>query len=147
MIVKEITNIEDIKAILCHEDIYDTITADGSVKADKFEPPLDDHVYVGGYHNGEIFALLVYHPFRDGNKCHVQVLKSHRAEFAKEFGEKAILFRGKKPLYAVIPDLYKNVLDFSFVFGFEVIEKTEKTYLKNGIAYDDNILRLKDGIS
>lgn len=143
MIVKETTNIEDIKSILCDPAIYDTITEDGSSSLESFEPELDGNSFIGGYVGGEIVALMVYHEFLDGNKCHIQVLPSFRKKYAREFGEKALLFRGTKPLYATIPDLYKNVIDFSLSFGFEVIRKTKGTYLKNKISYDDNILRLK----
>ena len=142
MILKETTDLNEIKAVLCDPTIYDTITDDNSGLIEEFDPPLEDHVYVGGYVKGEIIALMVYHKYLDGNKCHVQVLPEFRKEYAIKFGEQSLLFRGTLPLYAVIPDLYKNVLDFSFLFGFKVIDKTENTYVKNGKSYNDNILRL-----
>jgi hypothetical protein len=143
MIVKETTDLGDIKAILCNPAIYDTITEDNSPLAEGFTPVFEEHLYIGGYVKGEIIALMVYHKYLDGNKCHVQVLPEFRKEYALKFGLKSLLFRGSLPLYAVIPDLYKNVLEFSFLFGFEVIKTTENTYIKNGQSYDDNILRLK----
>ena len=143
MILKETTDLNEIKAVLCDPAIYDTITDDNSGLVEDFEPPLEDHAYVGGYVKGEIIALMVYHKYLDGNKCHVQVLPEFRKEYAIKFGEQSLLFRGTLPLYAVIPDLYKNVLDFSFLFGFKVIDVTENTYVKNGKSYNDNILRFK----
>jgi len=142
MIVKETTDLDEIKAVLCDPAIYDTITDDNSGLIEDFKPTLEDHLYVGGYVNGEIVALMVYHKYLDGNKCHVQVLPEFRKEYALKFGEQSLLFRGTLPLYAVIPDLYKNVLEFSFLFGFKTIDKTENTYVKNGKSYNDNILRL-----
>jgi hypothetical protein len=142
LIVKETTDLDDIKAVLCDPAIYDTITDDNSGLIEDFKPPLEDHLYIGGYVNGEIVALMVYHKYLDGNKCHVQVLPEFRKEYALKFGEQSLLFRGTLPLYAVIPDLYKNVLEFSFLFGFKTIDKTENTYVKNGKSYNDNILRL-----
>jgi hypothetical protein len=143
MIVKETTNLKDIKTVLCDPDIYSTITDDDSPLIECFEPPLENHLYVGGYIGSKIVALMVYHKYLDGNACHVQVLPQFRKEYALKFGLKSLLFRGSLPLYAVIPDLYKNVLEFSFLFGFEVIKTTENTYIKNGQSYNDNILRLK----
>lgn len=143
MIVKETTNADDIKAILCNPAIYDTITEDNSPLAEEFTPTFDDHLYVGGYVKGEIIALMVYHKYLDGNKCHVQVLPEFRKEYALEFGEQSLLFRGTLPLYAVIPDLYKNVLDFALHFGFSVIDKKAMSYIKNGKSYNDNILRFE----
>lgn len=89
---------------------------------------------------------MVYHRYRDGNKCHVQVLPEHRNEHALKFGEQSLIFRGTQPLYAEIPALYKNVLDFAFRFGFEIIETKKQDYCKNGVNYDLQILRLKNGI-
>jgi len=143
MILKETTNIDDIKAVLCNPAIYDTISDDNSPLIDEFEPPLENYLYVGGYVNGEIIALMVYHKYLDGNKCHVQVLPEFRKEYALEFGEQSLLFRGTLPLYAVIPDLYKNVLEFAFNFGFKVIDTKVDSYVKNNKSYNDNILRFE----
>lgn len=79
MIVKETTNLDDIKAVLCNPAIYDTIIDDNCPLVEDFEPPIDDdHLYVGGYVKGEIIALMVYHKYLDGNECHVQVLPEYR---------------------------------------------------------------------
>ena len=143
MIVKETTDIDDIKAILCNPAIYDTITEDNSPLAEDFTPVFEDHLYIGGYVKGEIIALMVYHKHLDGNKCHVQVLPEFRKEYALKFGEQSLLFRGTLPLYAVIPDLYKNVLEFALHFGFKVIDKKLNSYVKNSKSYNDNILRFE----
>ncbi len=144
MIIKETTNIDDIKAVLCNPAIYDCITTDGCPPADGFEPPIDDsYLYVGGYVGGEIVAIMVYHDFRDGTELHIQVLPEHRIKYALEFGERALLFRGNKPLYAVISDLYTNVLEYAKSFGFEVIESNESDETKNGKSFIDNVLKYK----
>ena len=147
MIVKKTTNADDIKAVLCQGAIYECITDDECPPAEEFEPPTDqDYLYVGGYVNGEIIAIMVYHEYMDGNECHIQVLPEHRKQYAKDFAEQALLFRGTLPLYAEIPDLYKNVLNFACSFGFEVISKRDNDYVKNGVYYNMNILRYNDGI-
>lgn len=143
MIVKKTTDIDDIKSILCNPAIYDTITEDNSPLAEDFTPVFEDHLYIGGYVKGEIIALMVYHKHLDGNKCHVQVLPEFRKEYALKFGEQSLLFRGNSPLYAVIPDLYKNVLEFAKHFGFKVIDKKINSYVKNGKSHNDNILRFE----
>jgi hypothetical protein len=144
LILKETTNIDDIKAVLCHPDIYDAITDDQCPAIECFEPPVnDEYLYIGGYVKGEIIAVMVYHKYKDGNKCHVQVLPAHRKEHAKKFGQQSLLFRGTVPLYAEIPDLYKNVLDFALLNDFEVISVIENDYIKNGKTYNVNVLRYK----
>ncbi|GAG48557.1 unnamed protein product, partial [marine sediment metagenome] len=132
MIVKQINNAEDIKKVLCVGAIYECITDDECPHIDDFEPPTDQcYTYIAGYANGEIIAIMVYHKYLDGNECHIQVLPEHRKQHAKDFAEQALLFRGTLPLYAEIPDLYKNVLNFACSFGFEVIDVKENDYIKN----------------
>ena len=144
MIVKETTNIDDIKAILCNAAIYDTIGSDNAPLIEDFEPPLNNHyLYVGGYVKGEIISLMVYHKYLDGLECHVQVLPEHRKEHAINFGEQSLLFRGNSPLYAEIPSLYKNVLDYALMNNFEVIDVRESDYIKRGKTYNVNVLKYK----
>jgi hypothetical protein len=144
LIVKPTANIDDIKSVLCNPAIYDTITDDKCPKVEDFEPPINGkYLYVGGYVNGEIIGLMVYHEYLDGNECHVQVLPEHRKEHAKEFGEQSLKFRGTQPLYAEIPDLYKNVLDFALLNDFKVIKRVGKGFIKNGVSYTVNVLRYK----
>ena len=147
MILKETKDLEEIKRVLCNPAIYDTITGDECPLAAEFEPPVsDDYLYVGGYIEGKIIALMVYHKYLDGNECHVQVLPKYRKEHAKEFGEQSLLFKGTLPLYAEIPDLYKNVLSFALMNNFNVIDVKENDYTKNGKTYNVNVLEYKDGL-
>jgi hypothetical protein len=142
MIVKETTNLDDIKAVLCNPAIYDCITTDRCPSAKDFEPPIDDsYLYVGGYVGGEIVAIMVYHEFRDGTKLHIQILPEFRNKYAIEFGGRALLFRGNKPLYAVISDLYPNVLEYAKSFGFDVIERLDSGETKRGEPFIDNVLK------
>lgn len=144
MITKQTTNIEDIKAVLCDPAIYDTITDDNSPLVDDFEPPIsDDYTYIAGYLDDKIIGVVVYHSYLDGNKVHVQVLPEYRKEYARKFVEQSLLFKGTLPLYAEIPDLYKNVLDFAILNHGKVIDIKENDYIKNGKAYNVNVLRYK----
>jgi site-specific DNA-adenine methylase len=136
MMLKETKNIDDIKAILCHKDIYDCISSDYNSKAEDFEPPLDDiYRYVGGYVDGEIFALMVYHNVEDHELCHIQVLPEYRQEYATEYAKKALEFKSELPLFAQIPSCYKNVLRFAKLNDFNVLSEDKEIYLKNGVEY------------
>ena len=147
MIIKECHNIDDIKTVLCHPEIYDTITDDNCPKLEDFVPPMnEEYTYIVGYVKGEPIGAMIYHKYRDGNKCHVQVLPEYRKEYAKKFGEQSLLFKGTLPLYAEIPDLYKNVLDFALINNFKVIDVKESDYIKNGQTYNVNVLEFQDGI-
>ena len=147
MIVKQTTDRAEIKAILCHPVIYDTITADNCPNVEDFKPPINgDYKYIGGYVNSKIIGLMVYHKYLDGQECHVQVLPDFRKEYAIKFGEQSLEFRGTRPLYAEIPTLYKNVLDFALINNFEIIDTIKSGFVKNGKTYDINVLRYQDGI-
>ncbi len=144
MIVRPTADIDDIKAILCNPAIYDTIADDNCPNIEGFEPPINNkYLYVGGYVDNEIIGLMVYHEYLDGNKCHVQVLPEHRKEHAKQFGEQSLKHRGTRPLYAEIPDLYKNVLDFAILNDFKVIKRIDNGFIKDGVNYTVNVLRYK----
>jgi hypothetical protein len=138
---------QEIDSILKHPEIYDTITDDSCDPSECYEIPINnDYQYIGGYVNGKIIAIMVYHKYNDGNKCHVQVLPEYRKTHALQFGEQSLIFRGTQPLYAEIPSLYQNVLDFAFRFGFEVIETKTQDFCKDGKLHDLHILRFNDGI-
>lgn len=142
--VKETKNINDIHAVLKRPDIFDAISCDKTPCAEHFNAPISDkYKYIAGYHNGEIIGLMVYHTYKDGNICHIQVLPEHRKEHAREFGEQALKFRGTRPLYAEIPDSYQNVLSFAKSFGFDVVEKVDQGYTKNGESHLINVLKFK----
>ena len=147
MIVRPTKDRKEIESVLCRSEIYDTITDDESPNIEDFNPPInDDYLYIGGYVNSKIIGLMVYHKYLDGNKCHVQVLPEFRKEYARKFGEQVLEFRGHSPLYAEIPDLYKNVLDFALLNKFKVIGIKQNDYIKQGKTYNTNILRYEDGI-
>ncbi len=146
MILKVTTDIEEIRSILCHPEIYDVISEDGSETAEEYIPPFDDgNYYIGGYVDNKIMAVMNYHNYLDGNECHVQVLPEFRKEYAKKFGEQSLEFRGTRPLYAEIPTLYKNVLDFALINNFKIIGTIENDYTKNGKTYDIKVLRFENG--
>ena len=46
---KETTSKEDIKKVLCHPEIYDCISGDGSPDVEDFEPPINnEYRYIDG---------------------------------------------------------------------------------------------------
>ena len=144
LIVKETTNISDIKAVLCHPEIYDTISSDSCPRVEDFEPPItDEYSYIVGYVKGSPIGVMIYHKYKDGKICHVQVLPKYRKEYAIKFGEQSLEFRGTLPLYAEIPELYKNVLDFALLNGFSVINKIDDGYIKNGVKHLVNVLKFR----
>lgn len=148
MIVKKTTNIDDIKAVLCNPVIYDTITDDNSESFDNIEALTSCGATVlGGYLEGKIIAVAVYHRFKDGNKYHPCVLPEYRRKFARQFVEQSLLIRGTRPLYVEIPEIYPHVIRFAKDFNFEKVDELKEGHTKNGVDCSVYVMRLKDGNS
>tara|TARA_R110000803_G_scaffold53926_1_gene110489 strand:- start:564 stop:1004 length:441 start_codon:yes stop_codon:yes gene_type:complete len=142
LIIKQTNSIDVIKHVLCNEVIYDTISDDNGPELKDFEPPISEGCrYYAGYVNDVIIGLMIYHPYLDGEECHVQVLPQHRKEYAKKFGEQSLLLMDRtRPLYAEIPEFYKNVLDFAKLNSFKVIDTQLNNFLKHGKTYNTKVL-------
>jgi hypothetical protein len=54
-----------------------------------------------------------------------------------------LFFRGNLPLYAEIPELYKNVLNFALSNSFYIIDTIDDGYIKSGVKYPVNILKYR----
>ena len=133
MITKQVDYNEALK-VLSHPEILDCITDDGQELPTTNPDP--EAEYIAGYINDEIIGIMIYHHYLDSIKCHVQVLPAHRADHAREFGEKALAMKDG-PIYATIPELYPNVLRFAGSFGFEPVGQTPSTGTKNGKKYNN----------
>ena len=149
MIIHAINDIELIKSVLCHPEIYGCIACDKSMPADEFEPPISEGVqYVAGFVDGAIIGLMIYHDVGGEVKCHIQVLPEYRKEYAKKFARIALFFGKAKNaiVYAEIPDCYPNVLRFAKDVGFFETGKIINDHIKDGVNYDVTIVRLKNGV-
>lgn len=145
--VSETKDIKDIHAVLKHPEIFDSISSDDTPCSKHFLAPINkDYRYIIGIDGGEIIGLMVYHTYKDGEECHIQVLPKHRVKHAKAFAEQALEFQSTQKLYAEIPDNYQNVLKFAESFGFKVINKEDQGYTKNGESHLINILRYDHGV-
>ena len=140
MLVKNIIY-KQAKLVLGHPEIYDVITNDDAPPIEDYEPSKDCE-YIGGFVKGELIAVMVYHKFRESIKCHVQVLPTHRADHAMEFGRLALSLKDDLTIYAEIPQIYPNVLKFAKLFGFKIIDVIANAGIKNGESFDSYLLRL-----
>ena len=141
MIIKQIAPPE-AKLVLCHPEIYETISDDNSPPASEFNPP-DNCEYIGGFVDGDLIGVMIYHTYKESIKCHVQVLPTHRADHAREFGTKALGLKRGLTIYADIPEIYPNVLKFAQSFGFKIIDTLIKSGVKNGKSFNSKLLILE----
>jgi len=119
VIIRETKDIEEIKSILCHPEIFPRISGDCGLTAKKFEPPLEGVIYLGGYEDG-IFAVSCFHCFRDGLKFHPNVLPEYRLRYARIFAKQCLSML-KCEVYAEVPLKYKRAINFAKKLGFDSI--------------------------
>jgi len=148
MIIKKTEDIEEIRSILCHPEIYLCIAGDSSPPANEFVIPLQGITYYGCYVEGEIIGLVLYHVDNERLFGHFQVLPKYREKYAAKFAIKTLNEQLKKhgSVYAEIPVCYPNVLRFVLGFGFKEIESSDKPYIKDGEPYEIKILRCDYGV-
>ena len=133
--VRPTANLDDIKAVLSHPAIWDVIASDGMPGPDEFDWSLyDKWLSIGGNVDGKPVAIMMFHPFLDGDKLHIHVLPEFRKEHARNFAEQALKWAAY-PLYADIPDIYPNVQRFTESFGFVHIDRFYSGRSKNGDQY------------
>lgn len=146
MIVDRCYDVEVVRAILTHPEIYECIAEDGTPPREDFMLQLEGIACIVGIVGSEPIGVMIYHPINGITwECHVQVLPAYREQYADEFSEKALDWAfslGVKKLVAQIPFLYPNVKDFGLKHGFEVEGINKQSYLKNGQIHDQWYLGL-----
>jgi len=143
LIVKETKNEADIKAILLDSDIYGRMVSDSKDVISLDEVPInDDYTYIIGKENNKPFGLCIYSHEQDKTLIHFYVLKGSRYKLARKFAKEALKHKGSKPVFAVIPEYHKTVINFAVKAGFEKICNHVDPYFKKGKAYKRVILRL-----
>jgi hypothetical protein len=143
MIARQTTDSAEIKRVMCHPDIYPRISDDTCPPADEFEPPVDRAEFIGGYLDGEIFGLMIYHRKSKGIFCHLQVLPEYRQKYTREFTRMALAIGLSKNahIYAEIPDCYPEVINLAKKYGFKPVEKVEAYRVNNGETIGSTVLR------
>jgi hypothetical protein len=136
-------DIDDIKSILCHPEIYDRIAEDGMPSVEEYEPELDGVICI--MDEGKKGVMLFHWVNGITLECHVQVLPKYRNE-AHKFGQLALewMWDNTKAtkVVAQIPELYPDVVKFAYNNGFQREGINESSYLKNGQIYSQVYLGL-----
>jgi len=136
VIVGRTTDVEEIKSILCHEDIFSVISEGVDIKPEDYVPPIDGTIYLAGYDKGSLFAISCFHRFRDGLKFHPNILKSYRLRLSRDFVKQSLTMI-KCRIYVEIPKKRRRLLNFAHKLGFDSIAN-------NKDSTDTIIMRLKD---
>ncbi|MEE9532746.1 MAG: hypothetical protein V3W52_17340 [Syntrophobacteria bacterium] len=149
MIVKPITDLEQIKQVLCHPEIYEVITDDNSPSVDEIVPPLDGKTeYIGGFVDGAIIGVVIHHTHNDRLDIHLQVLPEHRKQSREFFTEVMEILKQKdEPIFAEVPVCYPNVLAFGREFGFKEIDTLKDDYPKHGKLFDTKVIQWASSVN
>lgn len=119
MIIGQTKDIEEIKSILCHDDIFSVISEGVDIKPEEYEPSINDY-YLAGYDDGTLFAIACFHVFNDGLKFHPNILKSYRLRCARDFVKHSLSVI-KCPIYIEIPKNRKRLFNFAIKLGFDSV--------------------------
>ena len=130
--VRETADIEEVKKIVFDPEIYERISVEG---IDNPDLPTDNVIYIGGYLDGEIIALMVYYIRENYTTCHVHVLRAHRAMFAVKFGRESLKLRPCDTLFTNIPPFFPEVIKFAEHFGFKRIKELSSGDFLYGVNY------------
>lgn len=143
MRVSRTSNARDIKSVLAAP--YETMRGDGEPSLENLELFADGLEYIGGYIEEEIFAIMLFHRYRDGQKIHITVEQGNKNGRAHKFGRLALRFRDSTlPLYTEIPACFPRTIEFAKSFGFEIIETHAGKFIRNGRPHDSKIMRVTE---
>lgn len=142
VVVSECTDVDAIKDVFTHPEIWATIAEDNQYPED-FEVDLTKELYMACLVNGEIIGFYAFAVVNGIElDIHAQILPKFRKKYSLASG-KAILdwFFHYAPekyqkLTAQIPFKYPNVKDFALRIGFQHEGVNRKSYKKDGVIYD-----------
>lgn len=139
-------DINMIKSIVCHDDIYGFISDDYSPLADEYDPFIDDSIYWLLIKNSDVLCGLFMIHQANGITCelHTCVLPEHR-------GSKTTLYTKNLFDWVFSNTKYKKVITHVPSFNSAALLLAEKSgmkreginrlsFLKNGQIYDQFLL-------
>lgn len=151
MKVKILDDLDQVKNILTHPEIYKTIGGDGKPDVSRYEPPDDPSIfYLGGIVDSNVIGVMVVHLHNLVTaEVHIQVLPYYRKKYSILFGNECLHWLSEytdlKKLVAQVPTAYPNVLAFAMSNGFTKEGVNRASYQLNGQLFDQVYLGLKRG--
>ena len=134
MITARFASLEDVKEVVCDNEIYNRVNDDNCPPKEEFEIPISGYTYVGGYVGDKVASMFIVH----GSEMHYMVLKRYR-KYARELLTESFKVWPYK-VFVSIPECYKEVINFAKNYGFKEVDIEKKSHKKNGILHDVRIL-------
>lgn len=144
MIAKRTFDVELIKSVMLHPDIFETVAEDGQEPGD-FKINTDSEAWVLMFVGDDLIGVYVFHPHNSVTlEIHAHILPEFRKEHSIESGIMALkwfLENGNyKKLIAQVPSVYKNVKNFCLNNGFRVEGINRMSHKKDGQIMDLTLL-------
>jgi len=142
VIVERVDDVEIIKSIMLHPEIWPTISEDNFTQ-EEYEPDVYVDFWLGAFVDGDCIGLFRFHSLNGVTvQIHIQILPEYREKFAMESVKhmwKWLLDQEDTPLIKVvasIPIIYPNVIKFALANGFKEEGINRMSYKKNGKIVD-----------
>ena len=139
MIIRRIYDPELIREVARLD--WDNIAADNQSNFDEFLPDVNADRFFGGFVAGEIVGIVMLKDKDEHTAAHIITVPEKKA-YAYILAKRA-LNHAKMPVQTEIPDNYLNVIKFAEYLGFKEIGRRKEGWVKNGIAGDLIIMRLR----
>ena len=144
LIIERTRDIDLINSILTDDDIFDSISEDGSKNGD-FEPDVNDELWVKIECGNDLIGVCNFH---HTNKItiqgHIHILKQYRREHSLSAANNIYNWLLSNSdflkLIVEIPSCHVNVMKYCKAIGFALEGINRESYLKGGKALDQALL-------
>ena len=144
LIIERTRDVDLISSILTDEDIFDSISEDGSEAGD-FKPDVDSELWIKIECDNDLIGVCNFHAT---NKItiqgHIHILKQYRREHSLKAANKIYIWLLNNSaflkLVVEIPSCHTNVMKYCKAIGFNLEGINRESYLKNGKALDQALL-------
>ncbi len=145
MNIIQTTSVQVIKAILSIDNMYESVSYDGSPTLDEYEPDVKKNVWfvlttqnnIAGLINVECLSYVLWMP-------HIYILEKYRGNGSEEWGKQAAQYMrdkyGAKKFLALTP--YKAAKRYAERSGFEYVAMLTNSIRKNGLLLDQYMLEM-----
>lgn len=130
-----------IKKVFLDKDIQERITSDTSKINAENLPRDESYRYIVAMVDNKIIGVNVFCDKGEYLICHFNVIKKYRFRYAKRFAEECLKTKITKPLFAITPTCYNEVINFCKNIGFVVVGCHEDCFKKNNVNYKQVITR------
>lgn len=136
-----------VKRVMTHRRIYPHISDDGSPSPEEFHPIEHDQVIYLHARDDETLGVFMLHPHNTAcfevHTCMLPRAWGDKAKISANLGTEW-MFRNTQcsRIMTNVPTYNRVALEFARACGMEEFGRNPKSFLKNGVLYDQHMLGL-----